>query len=80
MAPDARYDEHASWYDDWIADPAEDPVAQPLFRIVGDVSGERILDLGCGQGRIARHLALQGKEVVGVELSAEMLASSPACR
>ena len=74
MAPDARYDEYAGWYDAWIADPGEDPVAKPLFAIVGEVTGQRILDLGCGQGRIARHLAAQGNELVGVELSAEMLA------
>ena len=71
----ARYDTFADWYDSWIADPAEDPVVQSLLGAIGDVRGERILDLGCGQGRIARHLVTLGAaDVVGVELSHEMLA------
>lgn len=71
----ARYDAFADWYDEWIADPAEDPVVQSLLRAIGDVDGQRILDLGCGQGRVARHLVESGaSEVVGVELSQEMLA------
>jgi len=71
----ARYDTFADWYDQWIADPEDDPVVQSLFRVIGAVDGERILDLGCGQGRIARSLVERGAaEVVGVELSQEMLA------
>jgi 2-polyprenyl-3-methyl-5-hydroxy-6-metoxy-1,4-benzoquinol methylase len=65
--------ELADWYDDWIAAPDVDPVAQGLFRVMGEITGERLLDLACGQGRIARHLAVTGNEVVGVELSADML-------
>ena len=70
-----RYDGIADWYDGWIAHPGEDPVVRSLLGVIGNVEGQRILDLGCGEGRLARHLvALGAADVVGVELSGEMLA------
>jgi 2-polyprenyl-3-methyl-5-hydroxy-6-metoxy-1,4-benzoquinol methylase len=71
--PEARYDAYASWYDEWVADPDADPVAQALLRVAGDHTGERIFDLGCGQGRLARKLADAGNQVVAVDLSEELL-------
>lgn len=38
-----------------------------LLRMLGDVSGRRVLDAGCGNGYLARMLARRGAEVVGVE-------------
>lgn len=35
-------------------------------RIVADVTGP-VLDLGCGTGRVARHLARKGLRVIGIE-------------
>lgn len=41
----------------------------------------RVLDLGCGTGELARHLAATGLRVVGSDISAEMLArAAPADR
>lgn len=68
-----RYDEFARWYNDWVADPGDDLVARSLFELIGPVHGQRILDLGCGQGRIARVLANQDNDLVGVDLSEELL-------
>jgi 2-polyprenyl-3-methyl-5-hydroxy-6-metoxy-1,4-benzoquinol methylase len=73
MGPDSRYDEFATWYDDWIAAPEDDPVARSLLTLVGDVKGQRLLDVACGGGRIARTLARDGAEVVGVDASSGLL-------
>jgi 2-polyprenyl-3-methyl-5-hydroxy-6-metoxy-1,4-benzoquinol methylase len=68
-----RYGEFASWYDAWVAAPEDDLVADSLFNLIGAADEQPILDLKCGQGRIARELARRGNNVVGVELSAELL-------
>jgi len=78
--PIARYDGYADWYDKWVADPALDFVAQSLLQLIGRPTGERILDMGCGQGRIARELADAANAVVGVDLSRELLSIAHAER
>jgi SAM-dependent methyltransferase len=70
----AAYDAIADWYDGWIGDPARDPLFAPVEGLMGDVAGERVLDLACGQGRVARHLADRGARVVGVDVSGRLLA------
>ena len=40
--------------------------------------GERILDLGCGDGQLTAKIAASGAEVVGVDASAAMIASAQA--
>jgi 2-polyprenyl-6-hydroxyphenyl methylase/3-demethylubiquinone-9 3-methyltransferase len=44
-----------------------------LRQALAPLPGLSILDLGCGKGRFARHLARAGARVVGVDLSAGML-------
>ncbi len=79
MAPalDAAYDSIAGWYDEWLGDGAmlgNDPFAIPLLELVGSVDGQAICDMGCGQGRIARHLAHAGARIVAIDASVELLA------
>ena len=77
MAPAlARYDEFAEWYQQWIGDGPPLIAAQP--GLLPAVAGERVLDIACGQGRMGRHLALLGAEVVGVDISAAMLGKARA--
>lgn len=38
--------------------------------------GERILDLGCGTGDLAKHIQESGADVVGIDASAEMIAKA----
>jgi 2-polyprenyl-3-methyl-5-hydroxy-6-metoxy-1,4-benzoquinol methylase len=45
-----------------------------LLDLIGAVRHQRVCDLACGQGIVARALAARGAQVVGVDRSQEMLA------
>lgn len=67
------YDEVADAYRR-VLDPdgvgLNDPV---LVELLGDVAGQAVLSLACGQGQDARLLARLGANVTGIDLSTEML-------
>ena len=67
----ARYDEFAEWYEQWIC--GMPPVIAAQGGLLPAVTGDRVLDIGCGQGRMSRHLAGLGAQVTGVDISASML-------
>lgn len=52
---------------------------QLLLKFFGDLTGKRILDVGCGKGRFARVLAEQnpGADIWGLDISEEMLRFVP---
>lgn len=70
------YDAFASWYDDWVAAPEDDLVAASLFEMIGRVEAQRLLDLGCGEGRISR-AGRSRNDVVAVDLSAPPVRRPP---
>lgn len=70
----SSYDVIAEWYDNWVGSMPEDSFFPAMEALMGDVAGQRICDLACGQGRVARHLADRGALVVGVDISAKLLA------
>jgi 2-polyprenyl-3-methyl-5-hydroxy-6-metoxy-1,4-benzoquinol methylase len=74
----ARYDAIADFYRDFASEPPTSPVDTALLDLVGDVSGLRLLDLACGHGRFARELARRGAEVVGIDISAALIAKARA--
>ena len=46
-----------------------------LLALLPDTRGRRVLDLGCGVGQLAQHLAQAGaREVIGIDVSERMLA------
>ena len=65
----SRYTAKGDINREWVIDPA-------LLDILGDVSGRRILDAGCGTGYLARILAKAGASVDGVDVSAKQLEAS----
>ncbi|MEW2115353.1 class I SAM-dependent methyltransferase [Streptomyces sp. NPDC005474] len=44
-----------------------------LNELPSDLQGQRILDLGCGEGLITRALAMRGGSVVGIDPSSRMI-------
>jgi SAM-dependent methyltransferase len=50
----------------------------PLLDLLAPRPGERILDLGCGDGALTRRIADAGATVVGVDASAEQIAAARA--
>lgn len=66
----ARYDEFAEWYEQWIGDAP--PLIASHARLLPAMTGDRVLDIACGQGRMSRYLALPGADVTGIDISAAM--------
>lgn len=68
----------AQWYDDKQGDQGDlwhrtflDPA---LFASIGEVRGQRVLDVPCGNGHNTRRLARLGAEVTGLDVSASLIA------
>jgi 2-polyprenyl-3-methyl-5-hydroxy-6-metoxy-1,4-benzoquinol methylase len=49
-------------------------LAGPVFAMLAPTPGERILDLGCGDGALTAEIKASGADVLGVDLSDELLA------
>jgi len=71
----ARYDEFAEWYEQWISDV---PLIAAHPGLLPVMTGDRVLDVACGQGRMSRRLAGLGADVVGLDISAAMLGKARA--
>jgi SAM-dependent methyltransferase len=48
----------------------------PLLDLLSPQPGERILDLGCGDGALTERIAAAGAQVVGVDVSENLLAAA----
>ncbi len=73
----ARYDAIAEFYEAGFSQAA-DPDVLRLLDLLGPPAGRRVLDLACGHGRVTRELARRGAMVLGVDLSAALLAKAEA--
>jgi SAM-dependent methyltransferase len=69
----ARYDGFADWYDREFLPTAPRPYRlDAALRLLGEASG-RLLDLGCGTGAHTIPFREAGWDVVGIDLSEDML-------
>jgi len=62
-----RYDKHARFVSD---------LGMPVVELLAPRAGERILDLGCGDGVLTEKLVALGCEVIGIDASPEQVAGA----
>src|SRR5208283_6003984 len=69
-----------SWDPDRYAKNARfvSELGMPVVELLAPVHGERILDLGCGDGALTVKLVELGCDVVGIDSSAEQVAAARA--
>jgi 2-polyprenyl-3-methyl-5-hydroxy-6-metoxy-1,4-benzoquinol methylase len=73
VAHDARYDRVADWYPAWVGD-GNGFLADAGDLLPASVQDARVLDVACGHGRASRALARRGADVLGIDISAELVA------
>ena len=44
-----------------------------LVQLLGDVKGKKVLDVGCGIGSLSFYLAQEGADVIGIDLSSNLI-------
>lgn len=71
------WDELAAWYDGWVGPRGSEhhrrTAIPATLALLAAQPGERILDVGCGQGVLAPHVKRLGAEYTGVDISPKML-------
>ena len=66
---DERMGENGDWFSRYLLYPA-------ILKLVGDTAGKRVLDAGCGTGCLSRALARKGAIVIGIDVSARLIAKA----
>ena len=66
---EALWERHAAWWQRNFSNGADAEYAEQILPLVGRHLGSarRVLDIGCGEGQVARHLAGLGVDVVGLD-------------
>lgn len=71
------WSEDASWYDALLEEGKDtyqkELILPNLSRLLDIKKGERVLDVGCGQGYFSRAVSKEGAVVVGVDISRELI-------
>lgn len=73
-----EWEQHASWWQAGYADGTDPEYAEQILPLVETwvPSGGVVVDLGCGEGQLARSVAARGSRVVGVDASWAQIAEA----
>ena len=65
----AAWSEHAGWWQDGFTDGADPEYEEQILPLVAEhlAGRRRVLDIGCGEGQLARRAAAVGATVVGLD-------------
>ncbi|MEI8286607.1 MAG: class I SAM-dependent methyltransferase, partial [Actinomycetes bacterium] len=69
MSDNGLWDEHAQWWLDGFTNGVDPEYVEQIIPLaLEELAGRHIvLDVGCGDGQIARALSAQGSEVLGID-------------
>ena len=77
---DTSWNEVSGWYDAMLESGEgtyqKDLILPNVSRMLGLKKGERVIDIGCGQGFFAREFFKDGAFVTGIDLSAKLIATA----
>jgi len=63
-------------YDKCVGQDWRDIENYTLLQTIGDISGQKVLDIACGNGRVTRLMAEKGAHVSGIDFSETMIADA----
>jgi ubiquinone/menaquinone biosynthesis C-methylase UbiE len=76
-----RWEAHANEWIDWARTPGHDSYwrhhRDQFLRLV-PAPGDLTVDIGCGEGRLTRHLKSLGHDVIGIDASPSLIAAARA--
>lgn len=72
------WERHAGWWQDGFTDGADPEYVEQIVPLAAELLAgyDRVLDVGTGEGQLARLLAAQGSRVVGVDPTAAQLVAA----
>lgn len=76
MSSETGWDKVAGWYDRHVTEASDhhrDIIIPGALKLLDPKKGEKIIDVGCGQGVFCRELAVMGAQVVGIDASKKLI-------
>ncbi|MGP0030000.1 MAG: class I SAM-dependent methyltransferase [Acidimicrobiales bacterium] len=75
---ESLWEEHATWWQRGFTDGADPEYEEQILPLVEHHlrGARRVLDVGCGEGQVARHIARLGAEVVGLDPTPSQIRSA----